>query len=117
MLKHPNCSGQTTPKTPAANAAIRTGRLVDSGSADSHIQSTRQDLIEVIARPIPDDKLSILLTNVGEADAKLKSQLNELQSPESARERSLLWLSRVELAVLKSELFAEGSGDGVASAA
>ncbi|WDQ15512.1 tetratricopeptide repeat protein [Rhodopirellula sp. P2] len=81
------------------------------------MQSTRNDLIEVIARPIPDDKLSVLLTNVGEADAKLKSRLTELESPESAREKSLTWLSRVELAVLKSELFSEGSKDGVASAA
>ncbi|MFG0264579.1 MAG: tetratricopeptide repeat protein [Rhodopirellula sp. JB055] len=97
-------------------AAVRPRRLADSGSSDSLVQSTRNDLIEVIARPIPDDKLSVLLTNVGEADAKLKARLRELDSPESAREKSLTWLSRVELAVLKSELFSEGSQDGVASA-
>lgn len=110
-------SAQTTSNPPVPNAVVRAGRLLDSGSADSHVQSTRNDLIEVIARPVPDEKLSVLLTNVSEADAKLESRLNELQSPEPAREKSLLWLSRVELAVLKSELFAEGSGDGIASAA
>lgn len=108
---------QTTSDAANANKTSRTSRLVDSSSADSHVQSTRNDLIEVIARPIPDDKLSILLTNVGEADGKLESRLKELQPSESPREVSLLWLSRVELAVLKSELFAEGSSDGVASAA
>ncbi|KLU06875.1 putative signal peptide and transmembrane protein [Rhodopirellula islandica] len=108
---------QASPNGTADNASIRSGRLVDSGSSDSLVQSTRNDLIEVIARPIPDDKLSVLLTNVGEADAKLKARLTELESPESAREKSLTWLSRVELAVLKSELFSQGSGDGVASAA
>lgn len=108
---------QTTSDATNTNSANRTSRLVDTSSGDSHVQSTRNDLIEVIARPIPDDKLSLLLTNVGEADGRLEAQLNELQSSESPREVSLLWLSRVELAVLKSELFAEGSGDGVASAA
>jgi tetratricopeptide (TPR) repeat protein len=112
----PVASGQTSTGEGNHQASVRSGRLLDSRASDSLVQSTRNDLIEVIARPIPDDKLSVLLTNVGEADSKLQERLRELDSPESARERSLTWLSRVELAVLKSELFSEGSQDGVASA-
>ncbi|MEM1226908.1 MAG: hypothetical protein AAGJ40_14520 [Planctomycetota bacterium] len=107
--------------------------LQNSGMS-SRVRAVRQQLIDAVTVPMPPERVDALLERVAKIDEELQSgiqKLNEDIRVESAllqdatrresiaklsRQRSRDGLIRVELAVLRSELFAAGTADAASMA-
>ncbi|WP_146394224.1 tetratricopeptide repeat protein [Allorhodopirellula solitaria] len=110
-------------------------RLSSDTVGDSQLSAVRDDLVAAITEGASPADTTALIQRQRRFDrelagelAAIRDELVEIQKGEFDREsqqrreelrrqQSLLWLTRVELAALLSEMFAEGSADGVALSA
>lgn len=118
----------------AQSSSSRIIELSEDSATSRQLAEIRSRLVSAITRGASPEQTTALLASRRRIDGSLKQELQAIRVELAAIERaefdpaarsrkeelrrtqSLLWIARVELASLASELFAEGSPDGVAMA-
>ncbi len=124
----------TATTTSGQSPAETTLRLASDSPTNSQLAALRGDLVAAITQGASPAETITLIQRQQQVDQKLQVELDAVRTElvkiknsdfnrdsqhrraELRRRESLLWLSRVELASLLPELFAEGTADGIALA-
>lgn len=126
------CLVASIPATAEADDRVE---LSSSTPSDSQLEGLREDYTLAIIDGASPKEIEQLITRRRHVDSVLKTQADEVsfqleglqaekpstqsnqKTAQLRRRLSLIWLSRIELASLQSQLFAMGSPDAVAAAA